>query len=173
MGGLIALEAARQLTAAGEEVSLVAMFDTYLSLPEFERLDLSEQSVIGWVAPQLNLSAADLRKLPLEEQWERIAEQASLAEGIDAAAIRRLAAVCKAHLLACSRYQAEPYQGAAVLFSAEVGRRRLERRWKSLCPRLRVESVPGNHYSMLRKPHVDVLAERLERHLAAAADGNK
>ena len=173
MGGLIALEAARQLTAAGDEVSLVAMFDTYLSMPEFERLDLSEQSVIGWVAPQLNLSADDLRKLPLEEQWERIAQQAKLSEGIDAAAIRRLAAVCKAHLVACSQYQAEPYQGSAVLFSADVGRRRLERRWKSLCPRLRVESVPGNHYSMLRKPNVDVLVERLGRYLAETTGGEK
>ena len=42
MGGLIALEAARQLAAGGEEVSLLAMFDTYLSMPEFKKLDLND-----------------------------------------------------------------------------------------------------------------------------------
>ena len=149
------------------------MFDTYLSVPEFERLDLSEQSVIGWIASQLNLSAGDLGKMPLEAQWECIAEQANRREGIEVAAIRRLAAVCKAHLVACSQYQPQAYPGPAVLFTAEVGRSRLERRWKSLCPRLRLEAVPGNHYSMLRKPHVDVLAERLGRYLAEAVNGEK
>ena len=173
MGGVIALEAARQLTAAGEEVPLLAMFDTYLSLPEFERLDLSEQSVIGRIAEQLDLSAAELGKLPLQEQWERIAEQASRAGGLDAAAIWRLAAVCKAHLVACSQYQGKRYEGTAVLFLAEADRSRPERRWKSFCPRLRVEAVPGNHYSMLRKPQVDALAERLGRYLAETTDGKK
>ena len=71
------------------------------------------------------------------------------------------------------RYQPEPYPGAAVLFRAEVGRGRLERQWKSLCPRLQVEPVPGNHYSMLRKPNVDVLVERLNQYLAGAVDGSK
>jgi len=173
MGGLIALEAAQQLLAAGQEVSLLAMFDTYLSMPEFEKLDVNEQSVIQWIAPQLNLSTRELKRLSLDQQWERIAEQANLAEGIEVAAIRRMAAVCKAHLVACAHYHPQPYQGSVALFRAEVGRGRLERSWKSLCPRLRVESVPGNHYSMLRKPNVDVLAERLNRYLAGAVDGEK
>ncbi len=35
LGGLTALEAARQLVAAGEPVELVALLDTYLSLADF------------------------------------------------------------------------------------------------------------------------------------------
>ena len=46
MGGLIALEAAASLQAAGEEVALVAMLDTYLSDEEFSAQDLSDGSVI-------------------------------------------------------------------------------------------------------------------------------
>ena len=46
MGGLIALEAARQLLAAGQAVALVAMFDTYLSLDDFPQHELDEQSVL-------------------------------------------------------------------------------------------------------------------------------
>ena len=42
-------------------------------------------------------------------------------------------------------------------------------RWKSLCPRLCVETVPGNHYSMLRKPNAGVLAARLGVYLEETA----
>jgi phthiocerol/phenolphthiocerol synthesis type-I polyketide synthase D len=165
MGGLIALEAANQLAAVGEEVSLLAMFDTHLSMPDYEKLDLTDQSVLKWIAPQLNLALDELKKLSIEQQWERIAEQANLADGIGVAEIRRLAAVCRAHLAAASRYRPLAYNGRAVLFQANMGRGGLDRRWKSLCPRLEVERVPGNHYSMLRKPDVDVLAQRLARYL--------
>jgi thioesterase domain-containing protein len=165
MGGLIAMETARQLATDGEQVTLVAMLDTYLSIPDYEKLDLDDQSVIKWIAPQLGISPRELKKLPLERQWERIAEQANLAEGVGVAEIRRLANVCKAHLAAAAHYRPQPYQGNAVLFQAGNRRGGLDRRWKSLCPRLCVEPVPGNHYSMLRKPDVDVLAERLGRYL--------
>ena len=95
MGGLIAIEAANQLVAAGEEVSLLAMFDTHLSLPDYEKLDMTDQSVLKWIAPQLNLPLDDLKKLSIEQQWKRVAEQANLADGIGVAEIRRLAAVCR------------------------------------------------------------------------------
>ncbi|MCY2994485.1 MAG: alpha/beta fold hydrolase [Planctomycetota bacterium] len=165
MGGMIALEAAQRLVATGEQVALLAMLDTHLSISDFERLPWDERSVIRWMAPYLDLSVAELKPLPLERQWERIAEQANLAEGLGVAEIRRLAAVCQSHLAASASYRPQPYLGPAVLFQADLGRGGLDRRWKSLCPRLRVEPVPGNHYSMLRKPDVDVLAARLERYL--------
>jgi thioesterase domain-containing protein len=165
MGGLIALEAARELAAEGHEVALVAMLDSYLSLADYEALDVDDESVLRWIAPQLGLSAGDLKKLPWERQWEEIARQAKLAQGIGVAEIRRLAGACKAHLVAAARYRPEPYSGRVVLFRTGGLLRRLDRRWQSLCPRLEVETVPGNHYSMLRKPHVDVLAERLGEYL--------
>ena len=169
LGGLIAIEAAHQLTVAGEEVSLLAMFDTHLSAADFEKLDLDDESVLRWIAPQLNLSAADLTKLPLEQQWDRIAEQAKQADGIGVVEIRRLAEVCKAHLAAAACYEPAPYLGPAILFQADKGPCDVDRRWQTLCPRLQVERVPGNHYSMLRQPDVDVLAERLDRYIVRLA----
>ena len=47
------------------------------------------------------------------------------------AEIRRLAAVCKAHLAAAARYRPKPYHGPAVLFQADAEHDRLDRRWKS------------------------------------------
>jgi thioesterase domain-containing protein len=160
MGGLTAMEVAERLQAAGEEVALVAMLDSYLSAEELSSQELGDSSVIHWLAPHLNLPLAELKKLPLDAQWERIAERANLSSGIGAAEIRRLAEVCKAHLAAFEAYVPRPYQGRAVLLSAQDSDG-FDPRWKSLCPRLCVETVPGNHYSMLRKPYAEVLAARL------------
>jgi thioesterase domain-containing protein len=171
MGGLIALETAHQLAAAGEETALLAMLDTYLSSGDYKALDLDDQSVLRWIAPHLGIPAAELKKLPLDQQWERIAAEANLANGIGAAEIRRLAAVCKAHLAAAARYRPQPYPGRVVLFRAGNSRGRLDRFLRKLCPRLQVEGVPGNHYSILRKPEVDVLAERLGRCLHEISHG--
>jgi len=165
MGGLIALEAAHRLTDAGQDVALLALFDTHLSMAEFAKLDIDERSIVRWIAPYLNLSLAKLQEMTLDRQWEEIAQQAKLAGGIEAAEIRRLAQVCKAHLDATTNYRPRAYPGRVVLFQADGPRGRLDRRWKSLCPHIHVEPVPGNHYSMLRKPEVSVLAERLGRYL--------
>ncbi len=77
--------------------------------------------------------------------------------------IRRLAATCLAHLDAAEQYVIRPYEGRVLLL--RPGREGPERRWHELFPMLEVEPVAGNHYTMLRKPEVDVLAERLKRRL--------
>jgi thioesterase domain-containing protein len=166
LGGLTALEAARQLAAGGEAVDLVALLDTYLSAAEFEQRPPDQSAALRWLAPRLNLSVAELMHLPLDQQWERIAEQARSAHGIDAPEIQRLAAVCQAHLAAAGRYQPQPCPCAAVLFRAGVHLGVPSRRWQSLLPGLTIESVPGDHYSMLQPPQVAVLAERLDAYLS-------
>jgi amino acid adenylation domain-containing protein len=165
MGGLIALEMARQWEAIGQHVPLVALLDTHLSLADFDKLKLDDESIIRWIAPHLDIPVGDLKKLSLEQQWERIARQAELSDGMGVPEIRRLAAACRAHLAATSRYLPQPYSGKAVLFQAGPKLGRLDPRWKKLCPYLSVEQVPGNHYSMLRQPEVQVLADRLGRYL--------
>jgi thioesterase domain-containing protein len=165
LGGLIALEAAQQLLVAGQVVTRLAMFDTYLSLKDFPLQELDETSVLHRIALQLNVPLAALKNLPLEQQWDRIAELAHKASGIGIAEIRRLAAACRAHLRALARYVPRPYAGSTALFAAEDGRSGLDRRWKTVCPSLCIEPVPGDHFSMLHEPHVQVLARRLGRFL--------
>jgi len=167
MGGLIALEMAQQLAALGQSTALLAMLDSYLSTTEYENLELDERSVLRWIAPHLGLALADLKGLPLDQQWERIAEKANLAQGIGVAEIRRLAAVCRAHLAAAARYRPRPYGGRVVLFRAGRASGALDGRWRSLCPALEIERIPGDHYSILRPPDVNALAERLDRRLQA------
>lgn len=165
LGGLIALEMAQRLAAKGQSTALVALLDSYLSTDEYENWDVDERSVIRWIAPHLGLALADLKRLPLDQQWERIAEKANLAQGIGVAEIRRLAAVCRAHLAAAARYRPSPYAGRAVLFRAGRASGVLDGRWRSLCPALEIERIPGDHYSILRPPDVNTLAKQLDRRL--------
>jgi thioesterase domain-containing protein/acyl carrier protein len=166
MGGLIALETAQQLTAAGEEVALLAMLDTHLAATKRDIEELNDAAVMRWVAPHLNIPYRQIKNLPFEQQWALVEEKAQQESGIAAATIRRLANVCKAHLAANSQYTPQPYAGPAVLLRAkQPRRRRLDKRWKSILPQLQVEWVPGSHYGMLQNPDVDELARRLGHHL--------
>ena len=172
MGGQVALEAAQQLLAAGQEVALVVLFDTYLALKDFPEQGLDEQSALQRIAPQLNVSVAELKGLPLEQQWQRIAELANKGSGTGIAEIRRLAAACNAHLRALKGYELRPYAGPTVLFAAMGGRSAADPRWQTLFPRLCVEPVPGDHFTMLREPRVQELAERLG-HFLQQSDENE
>ncbi|MGO8747215.1 MAG: alpha/beta fold hydrolase [Thermoguttaceae bacterium] len=170
LGGLIAMEAARQLNAAGESVALLAMFDTWLSIAGSAAKDLDDRPVMEWIAAHLSLSVDDLKKLPLARRWARIAEQAGRVEGIVAADIGRLAATCQAHLAAAASYTPVSYAGRVVLFQPADARHGADRQWRSLCPRLQVEPAAGNHYTMLRKPEVDILIRRLGHYLHEIAE---
>jgi amino acid adenylation domain-containing protein len=167
MGGMIALEIAQRLANAGEDVPLVTMLDTHLVVTKRDYEELTNAAVMRWVLPHLKIPPAEIKKLPFDEQWALIEEKAQQEAGIAAAAIRRLANVCKSHLAANSQYTPQPYAGPVALLRAARSRGGREDRWKSICPQISVEQVPGDHYSMLRKPNVDTLAERLARHLTA------
>jgi thioesterase domain-containing protein/acyl carrier protein len=164
MGGLIAIEIARQITAQGDDLALVAMLDTGFSVHEVSRRDMEDQAVLDWIAPRLNVSAVELKQMPLDQQWKWIAARAKLSEGDGIAEIRRLANVCLAHLAALADYDPEPFSGETVLFQTGC-EASIQPRWPDVCPALRVELVGGNHYTMLKPPYVEDLAERLDRYL--------
>jgi thioester reductase-like protein len=165
LGGWTAVEAARQLTEAGETVELVALLDTQLSIAEFDGRQPGPSAALRWLAPRLGLSQGELKGLPLDQQWQRIAEQARSEHGIDKPEIERLAAVCQAQLAAAAQYRPQPYAGPAVLFRTGPPSIITGGRWQSLLPRLQIEPAPGDHYTMLQQPHVAVLAQRLDAFL--------
>jgi thioesterase domain-containing protein len=175
MGGLIAWEAARQLAAAGQEVPLVAMIDTFYSESDKQHdvADLTDASVLPWIAPQLNIPLAEVEHLPPDQQWAQVEQRAQRDAGIDPEDLRRLADVCKAHLAAFSHYVPQAYDGRAVLFQAKQNRRRKNKDWKSIGPRFIVEQVGGDHYTILRPPHVDELARCLKQYLDNALSAAK
>lgn len=169
LGGVVALEMARQLEALGEGTAIVALLDTHLNITDRDIPEMTDASVLKWVGPLLQIPPALLKTMTPEQQWELISERANHEVGLGMAELRRLADVCKAQLRAAANYRPQPYHGRAVLFRASEAHRDIDPRWALLVPKLHVERVPGNHYSMLQPPNAQTLAERLDRRLQRAA----
>jgi thioesterase domain-containing protein/acyl carrier protein len=184
MGGLVAYEMARQLRAAGEDVGLLALFDTFArhgprrsTLPYWfgqrdNRLDdLRPSSVaryLGRGARNVARNArTQLRRRLFGVGW-RLSERT--APDIPQLLRRPVAA----NLLASRRYRMRPYDGDAVLFSAADFRRdhdHMVENWRRLVAgRLTVHEVPGTHNEILQEPHVRALARLLTECLRDAAE---
>jgi thioesterase domain-containing protein/acyl carrier protein len=143
---------------------VMAMLDTHFAVARRGVEELNDAAVVRAMVPHLNIRYAEIKRLPIDEQWAFIQEKAQQKAGVPAADIRRLADVCKAHLAAIGQFTPPTYAGPVVLLRATQPRRRLDKRWKMVCPQLQVERVPGNHFNMLRPPHVNTLAERLSHY---------
>lgn len=181
-GGLIAYEIARQLTAAGEEVSAVVMLDTprpiTYALDLRDRIDMKVQDLKReGPAYLLNFFRNRLR-WELEKRRKR--EAAEMEEHSGAAQFhnQRVEAAFRS---AVAGYEVQPYGGKVLLFRprAEVlyrlrdGRLLQEGRnpliadngWGALVADLEVTEVAGDHDSMVLEPNVRVLADRLRTRL--------
>jgi thioesterase domain-containing protein len=176
LGGLVAFEMARQLQQAGRTVALLALLD--VGAREEDARHPAEQFLedlarqFGREAPPSAWRFPDLprdRSLT-DEQWAGVLEQARIAElvppDMGALQMRDLSRVFMANARAAEAYAPPAYGGRVVLFKA--GERPaptaadVDLGWGGLCAQgAQVHVVPGDHYTMLRPPHVQVLAERL------------
>jgi amino acid adenylation domain-containing protein len=180
MGGVVAFEIARQLVAAGEEVLLLALVDS--------------EAPQGVGAPQAT-NAFLLRALALDlgvpaAQYARLtAEHADVDSGLRALFALAAAAglvtpstafeefqsradVLANHFQALAAYRPEPLDTAAVWFHAlepfEGDSAPRTESWQDWLPRVETRAVPGNHYSLMRIPNVEVLADHMRSAIAWA-----
>jgi thioesterase domain-containing protein/acyl carrier protein len=165
LGGIIALEAARQLKEHDQTVALLAMLDTYMAITDRDRSATDENSILKWIAPHLKIPKRLLRGLDSERQWELVAQHAERAAGIGRDEVARLIEVSRAHLSAAASYQPQVYTDPVVLFRCGRKLNLWDRRFGRLCGDLNIERVEGDHFSMLREPAVKSLAETLSQHL--------
>jgi amino acid adenylation domain-containing protein len=174
MGGLVALEMAHRLRAAGEEVPLLALMDTpcreVLSGPPSDESNLAQV-----LPPGLRLSAEEIRGLAPEEQLARALEkgrsEGTLPAGFDAAEAGRLLRVLRANIAALFAYELRAWESPVLFFRARERRPgdplRPEEPWVDLAAGgIEIHVVPGNHATMHEPPHVQAMAARLERRLA-------
>lgn len=191
-GGLVAYEMARRLAEEGEEVPALALLDSWPpgSSGPFEAvgdecaaLGLMARALGDMTGTDLTVVVEELRVLPGRE--ERLAHlvaagrrAGALPPGVGPARIAPLVRVAEAHLAARRGYDPKPYPGRAVLFRAAahldpargVPPDEAALGWHHRVPGgVAVEVVPGDHYSILAPPHVEVLAERLAAALGPAA----
>jgi len=174
MGGEIAFEMAQQLHARGQSVALLALLDARIPSTaeniadeEFEALLLAD--VVSYFGLSKDFSEP-LALLPRDELLARVLEQGKKAGLIPAELetpqAHRLIELCKSDFRASRNYVLHRYPGRVTLFKAseDLSGNRLDPTlgWSDWAEGgVDVQHVPGNHATMVYKPNVEILAEKL------------
>ncbi|NOT58294.1 MAG: amino acid adenylation domain-containing protein, partial [Deltaproteobacteria bacterium] len=181
MGGVIAFEMAQQLHAQGQQVALLALLDARVPTPDeqFTEEDFEAKLLLDSVRYfGLSLDVREsLARLPQDELFTRVLEQAKSAslvpQEIEVSQAQRFVQLLKSDFRATQDYVLHRYLSHVTLFKTHE-----ELTGTSPDPTLgwsawaaggvEVHVVPGNHATMVYKPHVAVLAEKLKVCLAQA-----
>jgi len=181
LGGVIALAAAAELARQGERIGLLAILDA--TAPGHAGGEPVEGEVPASFARDLNALfglKTSLREeafvgLSFEESVSLIHGEVSRAGILPAevtlAELGRRLDVFGANALAGIRYSPAPYPGKASLFIAEVSPDTRQLWRESIKGDLDVCVVPGNHYTMLASPQVEILASELAKRIRATTKG--
>ncbi|MDJ0728292.1 MAG: amino acid adenylation domain-containing protein [Prochloraceae cyanobacterium] len=184
-GGVVAYEVAQQLQKQGQEVSLLALLDSYMPilLDKNKKIDDSYlvgvlSRVFGGMFGKDNLvTKAELAGLSVEAQISYIIDKARTVgifpPEVEERENRRILDVLVGTLKATYAYRRQAYPGKVTIFRAEnkhVMAPDPQLVWVELFSVLDVRdieiiSVPGNHYTFILEPHVRILAERLATRL--------
>jgi aspartate racemase len=178
MGGSIAFEMAQQLSRQGQQVALLALFDSQAPLTAPPIADIDEESLLrqfAWdlerlLGAELALTLDELSQRGPEEQLPYLLEQAiksnALPPDLALVQLNGLFQVFKANVRAMLSYEPRLYSGRIVLFQASEplagAAENYTKGWAELAAQgVELRPVPGNHYTMIKEPHVRVLAESL------------
>jgi thioesterase domain-containing protein/acyl carrier protein len=184
LGGAVALEMAALLRADGEEVSLLALFDTGVPpmavhppddaelLTAFAR-DLA--GLEGTEPPALDPDR--LRRMPAGSRIDTVlaaVEEAGLIPAGTSGEVRSRVDIFLANARAYHTYRPTPYGGRITLFSAEAEHDDQLGWWRVFATGgLGHHVVPGTHHTMLRHPNLPVLARALQRCLDDGQDHDR
>jgi amino acid adenylation domain-containing protein len=176
-GGLVAFEMARRLQAQAEEVALLALLDTKIPSSQERMAKIDEivlmtnfASDLGLTLDHLEVSPDELLRRAPDQQLAYVLEMAGRANilppDLDLFDLQRLYQVFKANVRARQNYKPKPadcyvtlFQAAESLPSAQA---EVAKEWNELAlAGVEIHSVPGNHFDMVREPHVKTLAEQL------------
>ena len=174
MGGEIAFEMAQQLHAQGQSVALLALLDARIpSTAENVADEDFEAMLMADVVRYFGLStefSESLALLPHDELLARVLEQGKKAglmpADIEASQAHRLIELCKSDFRASRNYVLRSYPGRVTLFKAseDLSGNLLDATlgWGDWAEGgVDVQIVPGNHATMVYKPNVETLAEKL------------
>jgi amino acid adenylation domain-containing protein len=182
-GGVVAFEMAQQLYQQGHEVALLALIDSYapIAVNMFEKIDEKMLVVYlvkdlgGLFGRELPLSIDELQPLNRDELLNSILEQAKLLNilpselGLEQ--MQRMLQVFQTNYQAAYRYIPKPYPGRITLFCSsekvvEVTQEDPSQGWDKLADcGLEISKIPGDHYTIVREPHVQILAQQMRTKL--------
>jgi amino acid adenylation domain-containing protein len=180
MGAMIALEIARRLEQAGRTVELVLAVDLMEAPGSGRGRAADDAALAAWFARDLaGLAGTDWRpakatfaaqgRTPLEILYDEARRASVLPADIDIETLRRIVDRFSRNCRALLAYDPQPFTGRVRLLRAEDGGTiDVAERWRALWPGdAQVVDVPGDHYSVMRTPHVQDLAAALRDALGA------
>jgi amino acid adenylation domain-containing protein len=146
-GGIIAYEIAQQLRKAGEEVPVLVFFDTY---------DPKEYLAVAKREAPLHL--------PLKAGVVRRMARFIFDRGHDLPVKLRHTYIIDTYNQAIREYEIMPYPGRITLLRTPDSSGPVDMGWSGLARGgVEVRAVTGNHYTMVKEPHVAMIAEELKR----------
>jgi amino acid adenylation domain-containing protein len=177
-GGVVAWEMAQQLDAAGEDVDVLALFDTAPHTPETIRVDPGDPAEVVWhtVAGVAGYGAAarvdvdDLRAYEGREMVRQMIVRMDAPRLLDESRVDDIVALTDlraANLRAQIGYAPKPYRGRLVYFQTagsedERGFSAGHAFWTALAlGGTDAHRVGGTHGTILNEPYLNVLAEVL------------
>ncbi len=183
MGGVVAFEMARQLKAQGQTASLLALIDSHAPgntqepAVDDHALLASFALDLGLPLHHLTFDLTNLEQASADERLACVLQQAKQAgvvpPDVELAQVRRLFDVFKCNVQAMRCYTPLAYAGPVILFKAQepLSEKPLDEDlgWGALAAGdLTMLEVPGNHYTIMRTPNVEILARQLKHHLRIA-----
>jgi thioesterase domain-containing protein len=188
-GGVVAYEMARQLQEQGQKVDRLVLFDSWApsssgnpasALREDDSAELMARFLLdigGISGKDIPMAFDDIRRLEADKRLKFILEQARkfniLPPDMELSRLNDLFVIFKRHIRAIRNYAPLPlpFSARVILFRAGEGKDEIldgpALGWDELlADTLAVQGVPGNHYSMLYKPHVQTLARQVNAHLS-------
>src|SRR5581483_5869414 len=192
LGGVVAFEMAQQLHRRGQEVALLALFDTNVPVAFFEQdvvassFEIDDAALARSLMSRFNipLPAENFYQREPEEQLKYFLEQARIANGVtadtDLAQIRNYALIHQRNVHAVQTYRPQIYPGKITLFRAGDSlekaaaqanaeqvlpvQQQLMRGWDQIAAGgVEVCVVPGPHIAMFDEPYVQQLATLLKQ----------
>jgi thioesterase domain-containing protein len=155
LGGAIAYEIAQQLMADGQQIGLLALFDTYIEPREQKRASISQVCFRIW-------------KLGITEFLYRL--KLAVMGKIWEIKVAYFQPIDYPQSSFYTRYKPQPYSGKIVLFQAmnpsilynvdppELG-------WRKYAKNLEIHEIPGTHTGILEEPGVQIIAEKLASYI--------
>lgn len=176
-GGALAYEIAQQLRAAGQQVALLALVDSFApGQPQLRRFMPRALYRVAHRVRILGFHLHNLARLDVNDKFAYVAAKLERARLKIAARRNRLAAGASPQLSfrsALAAYTPKPWTDSMLLIRAArlpLGIQAApDMGWGALVERLQLETVPGYFTTPISEPGVRILAERLARHLASAA----
>ncbi|MCM3291594.1 amino acid adenylation domain-containing protein [Paenibacillus sp. MER 180] len=179
IGGMIAFEVAQQMKAIGEDIQLLALFDTYYfknvchkAFSESQLIHKFIMETISNFGQENNLEWIDSvndSNYTLSTLLELAKSKGIIPYSFSYSGMESLFHVYKSNVLANQNYEPEYLEQELMMFKAvpkHVGDQRISLyNWNSIVSKLEVISVAGDHYSMFNEENSRIIAQHILKRL--------